>query len=229
MKTLSIILLILGYTLAYSQPQINIEGNDVYDWGKINPKDKPLTAKVKIFNKGTDTLKISEVKPGCGCTTAPLDKNNIEPDGFATFTITLNVSNDGPVNKSIRITSNDPKSPTKNFVLKADIVRPIGLSQKFLSLGNLEINKEAISKVTIKNNTNQVIQINEINVEPKELLTNIKKNTKILANKEFILEVKYTPKNTSNISGKITLKTDNKEMENLEISVWGSFPQEKKK
>lgn len=228
MKNLSLALislfLILQFT-AFSQPKIQIEGNDTYDWGKIDPKGKPLTAKVKIYNKGTETLKITKVKPGCGCTTAPLDKNDIEPNDFATLSISLNVSNDGPVHKSIKITSNDPASPDKNLSLKANIVRPIGLSRKYVNFNNLVIGKESSAQVVIKNNTSKDVKIKDIIVEPKDLKVNIKKNTKIPANKDLTLEVKITPKNSSNISGKITLKTDNKDMESIDISVWGSFPQ----
>ncbi len=229
MKYLSIIILILGYTFSYSQPQIQIEGNDVYDWGKIDPKGKPLTAKVKIFNKGNETLRITEVKPGCGCTTAPLDKNDIEPNGFATLSITLNVSNDGPVQKSIRINSNDPKEPIKHLTLKVDIVRPIGLSRKFLNFGDLELDKETQSSVTIKNNTNNDIHVKDIITEPKELVLNINKNTVIKAQKELILEIKYTPNNSNNLSGKVLIKTDNKDMDSFEISVWGKFKEETKR
>jgi hypothetical protein len=228
MKFLSMILMLLIYTIANSQPIIQIEGNDVYDWGKVDPKGKPLTGTVKIFNKGNETLKITEVKPGCGCTTAPLDKNDIEPNGFATLSITLSVNNDGPVYKSISISSNDPKSSTKSLALKADIVRPIGLSKKFLNFGDLELNKETQSSVTIKNNTNKDILFTDIINEPKELELNINKNSVIKAQKELILEIKYTPKNSNNLSGKITIKTDNKEMDSFEISIWGKFPQEKK-
>lgn len=220
-------LFLLVQLTSYSQPKIQIQGNDTYDWGKIDPKGVSLKAKVKIYNKGTDTLKISKVKPGCGCTTAPLDKNNIEPNGFATLNITLNVSNDGPVHKSIRITSNDPISPNKNLVLKADIVRPIGLSQRYIGFNSLEIGKEATSEVVIKNNTKKDIKIRDIILNPKDLKVNINKNSKIPANKELTLEVKITPNNSSNISGKITLKTDNKDMESIDILVWGRFPTKK--
>ncbi|MBM2815211.1 MAG: hypothetical protein HW421_1973 [Ignavibacteria bacterium] len=229
MKTLSIILNFLIYSVAFSQPQLQIEGNDVYDWGKIDPKGQPLTAKVKIFNKGNDTLKIIGVQPGCSCTTAPLDKNTIEPKGYATLSITLHVNNDGHIQKPIRISSNDPNTPFKYLMLKADIVRPIGLSQRFINFGNLEINKEAVSKISILNNTNSTIIIKDIIFEPKELEVNIKNNTEIGANKEYILEVKFTPRNIINISGKITLITDYKEMETAEITVWGTFPPANKK
>jgi hypothetical protein len=144
------------------------------------------------------------------------------------LSITLSVNNDGPVYKSISISSNDPKSSTKSLALKADIVRPIGLSKKFLNFGDLELNKETQSSVTIKNNTNKDILFTDIINEPKELELNINKNSVIKAQKELILEIKYTPKNSNNLSGKITIKTDNKEMDSFEISIWGKFPQEKK-
>lgn len=223
MKSIIIILVILGYTIAYSQPQIVIEGNDIYNWGKINPQGKPLTAKVKIFNKGNKTLKINKVKPGCGCTTAPLDKNIIEPNGFATLSISLNVSNDGPVKKSINIESNDPKSPTKNLVIKAEIVRPIGLSQKYLNFGKLEINKESLAIISISNNTDKTILIKEIIIEPKEISLNINKNSKILSKKDIILEAKYTPKRSSDLSGRIIIKTNNTEIPTIELPVYGNM------
>lgn len=228
MKYLSIILLIMGYTLSYSQPQIQIEGNDVYDWGKINPKGKPLTAKVRIYNKGNEILKITEVKPGCGCTTAPLDKNEIEPNGYATLDITLNVNNDGPVHKSIRISSNDIKNPNKNLALKADIVRPIGVSRRFVNFGDIEIGMEKSENLILKNNTKKDITINKIILEPNDLKINLKEKEKLLSQKEFNLEIKFIPKNDSNLSGKITLITDNEDMKNVEISIWGKNKNYKK-
>ena len=224
------VVMLLGYALTYAQPKIRIEGDDVYDWGKTDPKDQPLTAKIKIFNQGTDTLKISLVKPECGCTTAPLDKNNIEPHGFATLSVRLSVGGeDGPVDKSIAITSNDPVSPQKNLSLKADIIRPIRFSSRILLFGSFELNKEATSSLTIKNNTGKTIHIRAMKKVPKEVMINIKKNVQIAPNKEFTLKARYTPGALSNLSGKLTLKTDNEEMETVEILFLGSFPPAKKK
>jgi len=59
----------------YSQQKLEVIGCNNYDWGTTYPKDSPLKVKIKIKNSGNDILKIYEVKPACGCTTAPLDKN----------------------------------------------------------------------------------------------------------------------------------------------------------
>ncbi|MFA6570967.1 MAG: DUF1573 domain-containing protein [Bacteroidota bacterium] len=221
MKILSIVLIFLGYAFAYAQPQIVIQGNDVYDWGKINPKNKPLTAKVKIYNKGNKTLRIGEVKPDCGCTTAPLDKNVIEPNKYATLSISLKSEGKGQMKKSIKITSNDPNTPIKNLILKADVFHPISFSRKSIILDNLTLNKESAIKVVITNNTNKNIIIKNVITEPKGLITNINKNTVLAANKELTMEVKYTPKKSLKFTGKITLKTNDKNIGDAIITVIG--------
>lgn len=67
---------VFAASLAFAQPKISIQGGDTQDWGKVKPKDSPLKASIKITNEGSEELKISDVRPGCGCTTAPLDKKN---------------------------------------------------------------------------------------------------------------------------------------------------------
>ncbi len=228
--TLVMLLVLMFLTSScFSQPKLDIEGGDTYDWGKINPKGQPLTAQIKFFNSGTDTLKITEVKPGCGCTTAPLDKNNIEPGGFATLSVTLKVSSDGPVSKSITIRSNDSQYPVKYLVLKAEITSPIGLSVPYIALTNMNMEQLSTAKVTIKNNTAKTVKIKTITIEPTDLLINIKKGTKIPANSEIALEAKFTPKTAQNMQGKISIVTDSPEQEKIDISVWGymATPMEK--
>ena len=73
-----------------SRAMINLECGDTYDWGTVWVKSETvLETQVKIFNSGKDTLVISEVHPSCGCTTAPIDKDRIEPAGYAVLSISL--------------------------------------------------------------------------------------------------------------------------------------------
>ena len=88
---------------------------------------------------------------------------------------------------------------------------------------NMELGKESTSTVVIRNNTERPIRIKDIVTDPKTLVTNVKKHTRILAKKEFTLEARYTPGNTSTLSGRVTVMTDNTEMETIEISVLGSI------
>jgi hypothetical protein len=226
-KILVGLIVFLSYSIVFSQPKLVIDGGDTYDWGKINPKGAPLTARIKIFNKGNQTLNISEVKPGCGCTTAPLDKNVIKPNDFATLNVTLNVHNDGAVTKTISIKSNDMKNPKKTLFIKADIMNSISVSQKYISFSNLMNGKESVATVKIKNNTNKPVKIIDIKVDPAKIKINLKKNSILPANKEFILEVSYIPNNSINFNGNINIQTNNKDVKNINISVWGNHSSNK--
>lgn len=221
------IFLFFGVSLSYSQPLMEIEGNSIYDWGRIDAKGKPLSAKVKIFNKGSDSLIIEAVKPDCGCTQVEIDKYNIEPGGFATLDIKLETNIEGKIIKSIIIRTNSLKAPTQRLVIKAELIHPLGLSSRFLNFGFLQINKETLATVNIRNNTKDKVKIKDIIVDNKDLRINLQKETELLPDGEFKLEAKYTPKDSTILSGKIILKTDSKEMEKVEILLWGRFEREK--
>lgn len=65
-----------------------------------------------IHNSGGDTLRISKVTPGCGCTTAPLSKQDIAPGDSARLSVVFDTKNMlGKMIKDVAIESNDPDKP----------------------------------------------------------------------------------------------------------------------
>ena len=64
--------------LVIAQPQMEIIGGDTYNWGKVKPGKNPLKATILVRNIGNEELHITQVRPGCGCTTAPLDKDKLK-------------------------------------------------------------------------------------------------------------------------------------------------------
>src|SRR5690606_35755820 len=114
-------------TLAIAQPKLEIVGGDTHDWGQVPPGK--LTTEVKVKNAGNEDLKISEVRPGCGCTVAPIDKDLLKPGELATISVSLDVtSRSGPVEKTVTITSNDAATPSQILHLKADVHRAVTVS-----------------------------------------------------------------------------------------------------
>lgn len=211
-------------TLAMSaQPKLLIENGDEYNWGNVKPTDSPLKAKVKIFNKGNTELNITNVRPGCGCTTAPLDKSKIAPGDFATLDITLNVgSNTGSVTKSILIESNDPSRQSFHYYIKAVVVRPLDVNPQYLVFNELYLGREAVSKATIKNTTDKDITITDVEVMPATLKINVKANTVIPAKSEITLESTYTAAIEGTNHLKVTLKTNHPDAPSIEITGWGN-------
>ena len=218
-------MLILIAANAFSQPKIYLEGGDIHDWGKVNFKNNSLSAKIKVFNKGTKTLKIYEVSPDCNCTNVYIDKSSIEPNGFATISIILNFDWVGIISKSVSIRSNDPNSPEKILHLKGNIIAPVGLSNQYMLFSNMEFGKQSTYKITLTNNSTKDIKFKNIVVEPKEVKINLKKNTVLSAGKSLTLTGKFTPYQYQNIRGSITISTDNKDMEKVIITVVGNVNQ----
>ena len=65
-----------------------------------------------IHNSGVDTLRISKVTPGCGCTTAPLSKQAIAAGDSSRLSVVFDTKNMlGKMIKDVSIQSNDPDKP----------------------------------------------------------------------------------------------------------------------
>jgi hypothetical protein len=77
-----------------------------------------------IFNKGTDTLNITDVRPSCGCTRVLLSDEYILPNDSTSLRVTFNSNGfSGQVQKSVYILSNDPKNQSIEIKYVADVVK----------------------------------------------------------------------------------------------------------
>jgi len=207
----------------YSQPKLEVIGGNNYDWGTTYPKDSPLKVKIKIKNSGNDILKIYEVKPGCGCTTAPLDKNELKPGEEATLDISLNISSyTGSITKSIRITSNDPTNKDSYIYLKTNVFRPIIVQpNQNITNSDMLLNKEATYTFQLKNQGDKAITINDITHSPDNLVLNIEKGQTIAPNQVLSCTARFIPQKAGNFSGYIRLSTNDPNSDNVYINLYG--------
>lgn len=221
--TLCLFSSILLFESLISQPKLEMEGGKVYDWGDVKLTDSPLKAKIKIYNKGNEPLKIFKVKPACGCTTAPLDKKEIEPGDFATLDVTLNLGNhSGLFIRNINITSSDLENSPLNYQLRCNILVPIKyFPSQYISLGMMEINKEAIAKVVLTNSTDTTIIIKDVTFSPDSMIINLKNDTPIPPKGSIDIEAKYTPKTYDPVIGWIRFRTDHPDVASAEITIRG--------
>lgn len=225
MKKLSA--LILAFLLpffVFAQPKLEILGGDSYDWGTVKPTQDPLKAKIKIKNSGNEILKITEVKPGCGCTTAPLDKNELKPGEEASLDVTLRIAGySGNVVKSIRIASNDPANPNKYLYLKANVFHPISITPiSYFAFSEMTVGQEATAKVTLKNNTTQDITITDVEVVPDNLSVNLPKKLVLKANESYDVIAKFIPDKKGYFNCSIKMKTSNPDQKEIVIPGYGN-------
>ena len=194
-------------------PKIEFVGGNTYDWGKVKRNEGPLKAKIQVKNVGNDDLKIHSVKPGCGCTTAPISKELLKPGEIATIDVTLNISKQsGKVNKGIAITSNDPTNDKVNYMLKAEVEVPMTVFPKTLNFGNFDEGKETIAKIVLSNNTDKKIKVLGLN-GLGDIKLNIKEGSVLNPKENFAIEAKYTAKQSGVLNQKITIINDSEDGE----------------
>ncbi len=222
----------LGYVMALvilfsvfdlsANSKMRIEGGLIFDWGNVAKKDMPLKHVFKIYNDGNDTLRIFSVKPSCGCTTAPLDREKIEPGGFAVLDVTFNLNNKGKVSKTIRISTNDPDNRLTTIVLKANVLVPLSAFPTYLGFGKAKVGKDAIAKVVLTNSTDRDITIKNVEYDLKEIIINLKDDQIVPAHSDFTIEAVLRPVKEGRIKGNLKFQTTHEDVPFMRISMWGT-------
>ncbi len=210
--------------MAIAQPKMELLGikNNTYDWGTVSPKESPLTADIKIKNTGDAELIIAKVKPSCGCTTAPLEKDRLMPGEETMMNVSLKVATStGQVQKSITITSNDAGSPTTVLYIKANVDRPISVTPRYLYFNDMEAGTEAVATVKIRNSSNQDVTLSDIKADNGVKL-DIGSKVVVKAGETIEVAAKVVPAKDGYFSASVSMKTSHPEYETLEIKGYGN-------
>lgn len=214
---------ICAATTAIAQPKMEIVGGNTYNWGNVNAKQTPLQATVKIVNKGNEVLNVTGVKPGCGCTAAPIDKDKLSPGDTATVKVSLNVgASSGDLTKSITITSNDPTASTVIYSLKANIIRAVQIlpSQYFVFTG-MTPGQKSSANVSIKNNSDKEITLSDFEAT-NGLTIDWKQNKTLKAGEQAQVTATYIPEKAGYFNSTVKMKTTHPDFPTLEIMAYGN-------
>ena len=154
-------------------PQMAVDA-DRFDFGYA-----PLGAVVShtfwIKSIGDSDLVINEVKPGCGCTKAPLEKNTIKPGDSARLEIIFTSKNYRDlVTKKIKIKSNASQQD-RELTIMADLISdpagtsPVVFTPMELDISPLSARPRTEMPFVISNKTNTWLQLRLLEW-PRELL-----------------------------------------------------------
>ncbi|MDA0990255.1 MAG: DUF1573 domain-containing protein [Verrucomicrobia bacterium] len=92
-----------------------------YDFGTVTGESS-IQHVFTVRNDGDSPLQISRVKPSCGCTTAKLPTNTLQPGEAVDISTSLSLKGrNGPQKKYIYVESNDPSQPRYQLEIKGQI------------------------------------------------------------------------------------------------------------
>ncbi len=204
-----------------AQPRLTIVGGDTVNWGKVRLDQSPVKKKLILYNSGDKKLIFKKVMPSCGCTTAPIDKDTLNPGDTATIDITFNLPNfAGMARKALQIKTNDPLSKNRIVYLFADVVFPLKFfpSQAFFFQGLLA--KDTMtSKVVITNTTDRDIIVKQVKISPSFCTTNLKNDMVIPANGDITVNVFANPSMIGMVKGELVFKTTHPDVVRVKIPI----------
>jgi hypothetical protein len=101
----------------------------------IEGKTDKLNAVFTVRNTGNTLLKLTNVKPGCGCTVVKYD-SQIKPGRSAKIESQVNIKgyNSGPISKGITVTSNAENEPSVRLTIEAVVQAVIAVSESYVNL-----------------------------------------------------------------------------------------------
>lgn len=105
---------------------------EVHDYGTIE-QGADGTSNFKITNDGSEPLVINNCKGSCGCTVPECPKEPIAPGKSAKVKVEYDTKRVGPINKSVRISSNAKNSPNKTIRIKGKVVKAKTSPEKKMS------------------------------------------------------------------------------------------------
>jgi hypothetical protein len=118
----SLLMVISVLTFAQKKPTIQFQSK-VYDYGKIKEADGAAKCVFSFTNIGNDTLKVTAVRPSCGCTASDYTKEPILPGGSGKVEATYNAAGrPGQFNKAITVTTNDPDNQSIVLTIKGEVI-----------------------------------------------------------------------------------------------------------
>ena len=164
-------------------PQPHLEVNHDYFYFGYMPFNAIVQHHYWIRNTGVDTLQIVKVKPGCGCTAAPISNEQIAPGDSAELKVIFDSKNMiGKMVKEVEIFSNDPRNSAtaiKFFAVvnkEHDFVKAVPNTLRFSKFGAKD--GKMIKTVDITNGYDHDIEVSLIEL-PAQNFKIDKKSAKI--------------------------------------------------
>ena len=174
-------------------------------------------------NTGEGLLEVTDVHPGCGCTTAGSWSRKVEPGQTGTIPIQFNAGGySGAVTKGITVTCNDKSHPTVMLQIKGTIWKPVdAIPQYAIFNGTAEALASATSVIRIINNEDPPLTVSAPESNNKIFAAELRTNQ---PGKEFEVVIRIAGTlDAPRTQGLITVKTSSTNEPTINITTLASL------
>jgi hypothetical protein len=141
-------------------PQLSLDNPD-FQFGEILQGEK-LEHVFTFHNTGNEDLVINGVRSSCGCTAALLSAEVIAPGGKGEVRAAFNSGNfRGAVEKSIYLTSNDPRLASATLHLRGKVL-PVIEAPLDINLGVLKPGEPREVRVALSNRSKETVTLKSV-------------------------------------------------------------------
>jgi len=135
-KSAALVMSAVFFSSLFAGPKIEFDTKTFKCSEVFEGKTDKLNAVFNVKNTGNADLKLTNVRPGCGCTVVKFD-SLIKPGKSAKIEAAVNIANyrPGAISKSISVTSNAENEPTARLEIQASVMAIIDVSETNLTLG----------------------------------------------------------------------------------------------
>lgn len=156
---------------AQGGPSIEFETKK-YDYGTIKEEAGPAKCTFHFKNVGDAPLKLTNVKPGCGCTTSDWTKEEIKPGKKGFITAVYDPRNrPGHFNKAISVETNDPNQTRIILFISGNVTPRPKTTEDFypVKVGNLRFKTNHLAFMEINKGSSKTDTLKLYNVWDKNM------------------------------------------------------------
>jgi hypothetical protein len=149
--TLAAVFVVLAKSCAFATATMELNTR-AYNCGiAVEGKTKKIEAIFLVKNTGDEVLRLSEVRPTCGCTVVRFD--SLVPPGKTTkirAEVNIEGHRSGPISKGIKVLSNAENEPALRLSIDATIESIVHVADQFIGLNSTNRSVPRIVRVTSK-------------------------------------------------------------------------------
>lgn len=216
-------LVMISSLIGTAQPRLLMQS--AVDWGMVTPrgsltKQQTVQYRVPIKNVGDKTLVITSVRPQCGCTTAPLERDTLKPGEETGMNITLTLpAGSGVIDKYVTVYSND-SAGAHVVKLRAEVQRPLQLSSSFLGFNQGRVGEPTRSKISLTSFVDEPVTLT---LQPLTSGLTVIGPASVVAQKNVPvpIEVEFTPVKTGVFNVQMKITTTLADYDTIELTGYG--------